>query len=165
MNEEILNSLIYIPLFDKLDTDELKFIASYMQLINLKEGEIAFKEGDVGDFVCFVVDGKLEVTKRSNQGGNVVLAKLSKGRSIGEMSIIDSYRRSATVKAISETKLVTLSQYGFETIINKFPKTGIKILKELARLLSLNLRSTSSRFVDSALPPREVARATAVNHR
>ena len=52
MNQDILNSLIYIPLFDKLETDELQYISSYMQLLELKEGEIVFKEGDVfGDGV------------------------------------------------------------------------------------------------------------------
>jgi len=158
MSEEIVKHLIYIPLFDKLDTDELKFVAAYMQIIELKKGEVVFKEGDVGDYICFVIEGKLEVTKRSTNDAKVILARLSNGRSIGEMSIIDSYRRSATVTATTTAKLVTLSQFGFETIIQKFPKTGIKILKELSRLLSLNLRSTSSRFVDSYLPPRDKAR-------
>ena len=89
---------------------------------------------------------------------DVVLARLSKGRTIGEMSIIDSYRRSATVKAITPAKLVTMSQYGFETILDKYPRTGIKILKELARMLSLNLRSTSSKVVDALTPSREKVR-------
>ena len=152
MNDEIVKHLIYIPLFDNLDTDELKFISNYMQYLEVKANDNVFKEGDVGDYVCFVIEGKLDIMKEAISGKSIKIALLTRGRSIGEMSLIDSYRRSATAKAKTDSKLLTLSKYGFDMILENYPKTGIKILKELARFLSLNLRSTSSRLVDSAVP-------------
>ena len=147
----IIDLLIDIPLFDKIDGKELGVIAKHMNFIELKQNEILFKEGAKGDYVCFVVDGIIEVLKQTIKGANVNIAKLSKGRSIGEMSIIDNTPRSATVRSASKSTIVTLSKKGFDTILEEQPKIGIKILKGLARLLSLNMRKTSSRLADYML--------------
>jgi CRP-like cAMP-binding protein len=80
------------------------------------------------------------------------LSTLAKGRSIGEMSLIDNITRSATIKARNHTKMVKLSRKGFDSILDSFPRIGNKILKGIARLLSLNLRKTSSRLADYMLP-------------
>jgi CRP/FNR family cyclic AMP-dependent transcriptional regulator len=81
-----------------------------------------------------------------------VITELSRGRSIGEMSVIGDFLRSATVKAQTETKLIILTQRNFELILEEYPKIGIKILKGISRLLSLSLRDTSGRLADYILP-------------
>jgi CRP-like cAMP-binding protein len=148
----MIDMIINIPLFDKLKSNELSIVAKHINYIDLKEGEILFKEGVKGDFVCFVIDGTLDVIKKTETGENVVISSLPKGRSIGEMSIIDGYPRSATVKARTEAKLVTLTRDGFEIIQQEYPRIGIKIFKSLSRLLSLNLRKTSSSLADHMFP-------------
>ncbi len=77
---------------------------------------------------------------------------MPKGRSTGEMSIIDGYPRPATVKARTEAKLVTLTRDGFERIQLEYPRVGIKISKSILRLLSLDLRRTSSNLADHMFP-------------
>ena len=150
--EAIIDFLIDLPLFDKLGADELKIIASQMDLIKINKDSTLFKEGDKGNFVCFVLDGTLDVIKESEIGESVVITALSKGRSIGEMSVIDDFPRSATVKARTDTRLILLTRKGFDLISEEHPKVGIKILKRISRLLSLNLRKTSSRLADYMLP-------------
>ncbi len=152
MRDRIIDFLINIPLFDKLKAKELRIILKWMNLIEINKGEILFKEGDKGDYVCFIVDGTLDVLKESITGENVVITALSKGRSIGEMSAIDDFPRSATIKARTEAKLVILTRKSFELMLEEYPQIGIKILKSVSRLLSLNLRKTSSRLVDYMLP-------------
>lgn len=148
----MIDMIINIPLFDKLHSKELSIVAKHINYIDLKEGEILFKEGATGDFVCFVIDGTLDVIKETETGEKVVISSLPKGRSIGEMSIIDGYPRSATVKARTDAKLVTLKRDGFEIIQQEYPRIGIKIFKSLSRLLSLNLRRTSSNLADHMFP-------------
>ena len=150
--ETIIDFLIDLPLFDKLQAQELKIIARYMNLIEMNKGEILFKEGDKGDYVCFVADGTLEVIKQSVTGESVVITELSRGRSIGEMSVIGDFPRSATVKALGEAKLIVLTQRSFESLLEEHPKIGIKVLKGISRLLSLSLRDTSGRLADHMLP-------------
>ena len=90
----------------------------------------------------------LEVQKRSETGENIVLARLTKGSSIGEMALIDKSPRSATVIAKQATTMVTLTDKGFELLAEKYPQLGIKVIQKIARLLSLNMRRTSSKLAD-----------------
>lgn len=152
MSEAIMDFLINIPMFDALKGDELQIAATQMNFIDLEKSEILFKEGEKGDYVCFVVEGSLDVLKKSDKGKYVVLARLPRGRSIGEMAVIDDFPRSATVRARERTTLVILTRKNFELIMEKHPQVGNKILKGIARLLSQNLRMTSSRLVDHLLP-------------
>ena len=152
MIETIIDSLMYIRMFDKFEPNELEIVARYMNYIEINKDEILCREGEKGDYVCFVVDGTLDVVKQSLTGKSVVITELSRGRSIGEMSVIGDFLRSATVKVHTEAKLIILTQRNFELILEEYPKIGIKILKGISRLLSLSLRDTSGRLADYMLP-------------
>ena len=147
-----MRNLINIPIFEGLSTDELRVIAKYMNLVDVNAEDIVFNEGDAGDYVCFVVDGTLDVVKKSETGDSTVISTLSKGRSIGDMAVIDEFPRSATVKARTKATLIRFSQENFNYIVERYPNIGVKILKGVSRLLSLNLRKTSSRLADYMLP-------------
>ena len=153
MSQTIIKFLILnIPILGRLKDKELKTIVKYMNLIEVIPGEIVFKEGDRGDYVCFVVDGTLDVLKESETGESIIISTLSKGRSIGEMAVIDELPRSATVKARTKSTLITLSQEKLNYILAEHSSVGVKILKGIARLLSMNLRKTSSNLVEYMLP-------------
>ncbi|MDY6905774.1 MAG: cyclic nucleotide-binding domain-containing protein [Thermodesulfobacteriota bacterium] len=151
MRDKIIDFLITIPMFDRLDASELAIIANYMNFFELKEGETLFGEGDKGDYVSFIVEGRLDVIKDAEDGQAVVLTTLGPKRVIGEMSIIDRTPRSATIRASKPTTLVTLTAQGFDMILDTNPRIGIKILKGLARNLSMNMRKTSSQLADYKL--------------
>ncbi len=119
-----------------------------MSYVHLQRGEFLFVEGDPGSFMGFVVSGVIEVFKRAETGENIVLARLARGSSIGEMALIDKSPRSATAVAKQSTTMVTLTEKGFEMLANKYPETGIKVIQKIARLLSLNMRRTSSKLAD-----------------
>jgi len=146
--------LVAFPFFETLTSQDVLIIAEHINFLEIEEGAFVFREGDEGDCVYFVIDGQLEVIKESPVEGKegVVISTLSKGRSIGEMSVIDKTPRSATVRARSATTVVTLSADGFDIILEKHPKVGIKILKGISRLLSVNLRKTSARLAEYMLP-------------
>jgi CRP-like cAMP-binding protein len=148
----IIDFLLDIPLFDKLDTEELILLSKHMSFVDLEPGEILFREGENGDYVCFVVEGSLDVVKKLENREYITLATLSKGRSIGEMAVIDDFPRSATVRVRTRATLVILTRKGFEIILEQHPGIGVKVLKGVSRLLSQNLRKTSSRLVDYMLP-------------
>jgi len=152
IQEPISDFLLNTPLFDGLKTNEIKNIAKHLSSIELSKDEILVKEGEEGNCVCFVVEGTLDVIKQSLTGESVIITALHRGRSIGEMSIIDDFPRSATVKARTQVKLVILTREGFDLLLDENPQVGIKILKKISRLLSLNLRKTSSRLADYMLP-------------
>ena len=146
--EETRSFLINLPIFSSFNVDELSILAKHMSFIHLQIGEHLFIEGDLGTFMGFVVNGILEVQKKAESGQNITLARLTKGSSIGEMALIDKSPRSATVIAKQATTVVTLTDKGFELLADKYPPLGIKVIQKIARLLSLNMRRTSSKLAD-----------------
>lgn len=135
-----------IPFFDGLTGEEQEVLMNYMSLYELGEGDTLFKEGQVGQYVAFVVEGTMEVMKKSITGVDIVITTVGQGYSIGEMSLVDKAPRSATLKARTKTTLAILAQNAFKLILEKHPVMGIKILIGFARFQTENLRKTSNRL-------------------
>lgn len=135
-----------IPFFNDLTQDEQEVLMNFMSLYELGEGDILFKEGQVGQYVAFVVEGTMEVLKKSITGSDIHITTVGQGYSIGEMSLIDKAPRSATLKARTKTTLAILAQNAFKVILEKHPAMGIKILIGFARFQTDNLRKTSNRL-------------------
>jgi CRP/FNR family cyclic AMP-dependent transcriptional regulator len=150
--QDIVGFIINLPLFEFLETDELHVVAARMDFLDLDPGEVLFHEWDKADCVCFVESGELDVTKKTGPDSSDVNATLRRGRSIGEMSIINNFPRSSTVIARTRVRLVVFPRDAFEDILEEQVQIGIKILKGLASLLSVNLKKVSSRLADNMLP-------------
>jgi CRP-like cAMP-binding protein len=146
--EDTRTFLVNLPIFDSFNVDELTMLSKHMSFVHLKRGEYLFVEGDKGTFMGFVVQGLLEVIKKTETGQSVVIARLTKGNSIGEMALIDKSPRSATVVAKQPTTVVTLTDKGFDLLTERSPILGVKVIQKVARLLSLYMRRTSSRLAD-----------------
>lgn len=136
-------------MFAELEEEELLYASKYVGMIEVEMDfePIVFREGDVSDHVCFVVEGSLDVIKKNQEGFNVKIATLNVGESIGEMALIDSLSRSATVKANKDSKLMILTKRDFDLMLSEKTQIGIKILKGISRTLSLKLRKTSDVMV------------------
>ena len=150
--KELIDFIINLPLFEFLERSELVEVATRMNFWDLSPGEVLFSEWDKAEFVCFIESGELDVTKKSGPDTSEVMATLKRGRSIGEMSIINNFPRSATVIARTHVRLAVFPRSAFEDILEKVPGIAINILKGLANLLSINLKKTSSRISDNMLP-------------
>ena len=135
-------------MFDSFEKHELSRIAKHLNFAGIEKNALLFREGDKGDYVCFVLQGSLDVIKKTENNDFIKIATLTKGDSIGEMSILDQIVRSATIKACETSKVVSLSKNDFELILNDYPKIGVKILKGLSRYMSLNMRRPSKLFAD-----------------
>jgi CRP/FNR family cyclic AMP-dependent transcriptional regulator len=146
--EETREFLIHLPVFSSFSLNDLSTLAKHMSFVHLQRGEYLFMEGDQGSFMGFVVTGVLEVQKSTTAGDRVTLARLTKGSSIGEMALIDQSVRSATIVAKQSSTLVTLTEKGFDLLAERQPTLGILVIKKIARLLSLNMRRTSSKLAD-----------------
>ena len=153
LHDAIIQCLKKITIFSQLDAEELDLMADQLHLLRSSKGNVIFKEGDPGDFVCFVVDGILEVVKVAADGSERSIAKLISGCSIGEMAVVGSFPRSATVRARSEATLLTLKRDRLERICREQPQIGVKIFKAIAQLLSMHLRNTSENLSELMPPP------------
>ncbi|WP_241697098.1 cyclic nucleotide-binding domain-containing protein [Mariprofundus sp. KV] len=138
-----------IPLFDNFDPLQLRVIVSHMQIVRLEAGECLFSEGEEGDETGFIVSGRVKVFKQTQGGQHALVSTLSRGRSIGEMAMIDSYCRSATAITSEPTTMLTLKRKHFDQIVAVDSHTGFAFMKALARVVCLHLRRTSNQYADA----------------
>ncbi len=153
LSKAIVDFFMGIPIFSRMNAEEVKLVAKHMNVIELQPGETLFEESDRGSFMCFIAHGTLDVIKQPGGGDQeIVITTVRQGQSIGEMSVIENLPRSATIKARDQAKLFILSQAAFDHVLAKHAHIGIKLLKGITILLSNNLRKTSSRLADYMLP-------------
>ena len=106
-------------------------------MVNLRQynaGEIIIKEGDSGESVYIIKEGRVKVTKETD-GKEVHLAYCNAGQILGEMSMIDDKPRSATVTAVEKTVVHEVFRDSFFHNLQSDPDVPIKILKILFRRL------------------------------
>ena len=91
------------PLFSALDDEAAGALRSSMGESRLRRGEVLFHEGDPGDKLYIVTEGKVKLGRTSSDGRENLLAILGPGQMFGELSLFDPGPRSATVTAVTET--------------------------------------------------------------
>jgi signal transduction histidine kinase len=139
-----LDEVRRVPLFADLSEEDLEQLYEMAKTISIHPGELVFEEGAPGDALYVILDGELEITKR--QGGqDVVLAVRRAGEFIGEMSLLEHAPRSASVRALHESRLLMISQAAFETLLSCSPSAHLTML----RAVTSRLRSTESMLVQS----------------
>ena len=100
--------------------------------ITYKDGEIICNEGGKGNKMYVIQSGKVNVIKK-NQEGKFSLSTLKEGEIFGEMALFDRLPRSATVKAMGETRILTIDKKGFFLRISKDPTLAFKILESMSK--------------------------------
>ena len=135
-------------MFKDLEWAHIEALSGYVQIYRAAPGAVLFREGDKGDFMCVVLEGKLEVHKEDNRRVDKTVTTILPGRSLGEMTIVDGEPRSATAVAVAQSTLAVLTQENFMQIMREKPALSAKLLLKIAQLLSQRLRLTSGILVD-----------------
>ena len=144
----IAGMLEKVQMFKDLEWSLIEALSGYVELYRAAPGGVLFREGDRGDFMCIVLQGKLEIHKENTQRVDKTVTTVYAGRSLGEMTIVDGEPRSATAVAIEPSTLAVLTQQNFLQIMREKPALSAKLLLKIAQLLSQRLRLTSGILVD-----------------
>jgi len=137
-----------VQMFKGLEWAQIEALAGYVQIYRAAPGAVLFREGDRGDFMCIVLEGRLEVHKEDNRHVDKTVTTILPGRSLGEMTIVDGEPRSATAVAVAPSVLAVLTQENFMQIMRDKPALSAKLLLKIAQLISQRLRLTSGILVD-----------------
>lgn len=133
--------------FSFLSEEDFEKIACFFESVSYPAHKVICREGDPADFIGFILSGKLEVKKQTAFKGNqLIIAILTKGALVGELSIFDDLKRSATIEAVEDTSMLLLRNEAFDSLLKEYPEIGIKLLKGFIRILSLRLRKTTERL-------------------
>lgn len=146
-----------VPLFKDLSEEDLDSLGSLMSEKSIKRGESLFREGDEGDRLYIITEGKVKLSHSSDDGRENLIAVLGPGEIIGELSLFDLGARSSTVTAIAPTRLFSLSHSDMMAFLLAHPELSQSMLRELAR----RLRHTNEQMADLVFSdvPGRVAKA------
>ncbi len=127
--------------------EEIEVISRYMNLHSFEKGDYIFKQGERQDFMAFIVEGKIDIIKESADSLEMIVVTLMPSTYFGEMSFVDEEPRSASAVAREDSMLLFLSNENFERITKDHPQLAIKILRNIAKLISQRLRMTTGKLV------------------
>ncbi|HYR34644.1 MAG TPA: cyclic nucleotide-binding domain-containing protein [Burkholderiales bacterium] len=134
-------------LLEHFSLSEVSTLAHFMDVYRAEPAMEIIREGDGGDFMLMLIEGRVEVLKRDRWNTPQLLATVDAGRTLGEMSMIDGEARFATCVAAERTLIAVLDRESLARIIVEQPLLGAKILMELVLMLSQRLRATSARLL------------------
>jgi len=127
---------------------EIEQLARYLAISRIGAGMTICQEGENGDYMCLLAEGRVNVIKEGVVGQRKVLATVSQGKAIGEMALFDGEPRSATLVADSPATLLFLSRENLDRLLAEHPRLGTKLLFKLGKIISQRLRMTTGQLVD-----------------
>jgi len=134
MSIEFLRNL---PLFASLPEADLEVLYAQAEPIEIQPGDLLIEEGAPGDALFVLIDGQLQVTKRSG-GHDVKVDVRLPGAVIGEMSLIDNAPRSASVRGLTPSHLLRVSKDAFERTLSTSPAAALATLHTVVARLRQN---------------------------
>lgn len=142
MSEQIAELIDGLEFFSGFSFRELETLGRYLTYVEVAAGETIFNEGDAGDHMLILIDGRISIYKAGESGAHL-LSHEGKGRIIGEMALLDRERRSASCVAEKPCQMLTFSQPALDRMAHDHPALAYTFMQSLARLLSRRLRRTS----------------------
>lgn len=151
--------LKYIPLFSELSDDDLREIVKLAVRQVYKKDNMILIEEEIGSTMFIILDGRVKISRISDDGREVILSILSEGDFFGEMSILDGQNRSANVVTLDDSKIMVIRREDFLQMLHDYPQIAINLLKELAQRLrrsdaqikSLSLQNATGKVASTLL--------------
>jgi CRP/FNR family cyclic AMP-dependent transcriptional regulator len=123
-----VEALKRIPLFEDLSRKELTELAKTTEDVEVPEGKVLCREGEIGREFFVIIEGEAEVTRRGKH-----LATDRGGEFFGEISLLENSPRVATVTAKTPLRFFVLTSQDFRHLLDRNPKLERKVLHALAR--------------------------------
>ena len=151
--------LKYIPLFSELTDDDLREILKLAMRQVYKKDNMVLIEEEIGSTMFIIIDGRVKISRISDDGREVILSILSEGDFFGEMSILDGQNRSANVVTLDDSKIMIIRREDFLQMLHDYPQIAINLLKELAgrlrrsdaQIKSLSLQNATGKVASTLL--------------
>ena len=124
-----------VPLFSELADQELNLLAASGSRKNFPGKNVIFQEGDSGDVLFIILSGKVKVLLTGKNGQEYILSHLGPGNFFGEMAILESAPRSASVITVEPSEFFLLGRKALTELLKHHPDIAMKILKNLSQRL------------------------------
>ena len=135
-----------VPILAGLNGDAIELLTGHAREAALREGEFVVREGETGNRFFLLQSGEVRVVKHAGAPNEVELARLGPMDFFGEMCILETLPRSASVQAVKETSVLSISSMDFLRLYQAKPDQYGILLLNVARDLSRRLRKLDEAF-------------------
>lgn len=125
-----------VPLFSTLSDDEFLRLQHIFVERAYSKNQVIFMEEDTGNYMYLVLAGKLKVSKSSSSGKETIVAIHRAGDFFGEMSLLDGKTSPATVAAMEDCKIISISRADFHNYLMR----NEKVVQQIIQVLCARLR-------------------------
>jgi CRP-like cAMP-binding protein len=129
-------ALSKVPLFSKLEQSKLKLLAFTSELQTYEEGEVVFREGEAVDCTYVILDGQADIYANTDSG-LVVVGTLQANQLLGELGVLTSAPRSATICAKGRLIMLRISGEMFLRLLAENPSVALDVMRQLSGKLVL----------------------------
>lgn len=130
-----LEALRSVPLFASLDDEGATGLRELLELELKPAGSTLFKQGDEGDAMYLIEDGRVRIFINDAEGDEVTLAELAGGDFFGEMAILDGKPRSAHATIATDARLAVLSREDFLSFVRRNPDVALTMMSAITNRL------------------------------
>ncbi len=132
-----LGSLRRVPLFEGLTDEQLGALRESLHETAFPAGVDIMMEDQPGDLAYVILTGGVKIHVERSDGTQVILSLLGPGQVVGEMSLVDSLGRSASVATLEESRLLWMDREGFWELLRTTPRMTYNLVELLSRRLRL----------------------------
>ena len=135
-----------VSILDGLSEAAITLLAKEAQRVVAEPGLRVISEGEPGEHLFLIESGSVRVCKRCGQPGETELDRLGPGEFFGEMCILETLPRSASVQAVNEAVVFRISSSAFYRLYQELPDQFAVLVLNIARDLSRRLRRIDDIF-------------------
>lgn len=156
--KNLVNFLKQSDIFFQFTPTQLELVANLCEEITYQAGDIIFKESSSSKELYVITQGEIEITihvetsEPSSSKEEIVIAKLRRGQSFGEVALVDEGLRSASARAAQkDTRLIVLHRDKLIMLCESYPQLGYRLMHNLAADLAMKIRNTDLRIREQLL--------------
>jgi CRP/FNR family transcriptional regulator, cyclic AMP receptor protein len=146
MATDVIAALGKVDLFSGIRPEGLERIAAICSEQSFRVADVVFREGEVGDKLYLILEGKVRISREVSGMGEEALAVLGPGQAFGEMALIDEFPRSADARVHERCRLLVLTKEQLEDLLLLEKDLAYEILWNFIRILSARLRETNDKM-------------------
>src|SRR5678816_1295912 len=146
---QLVQFLKNVKLFSEMSPDSLAKLASRLKTADFPASEVIVREGAPGVSMYIIKSGLVEIRKKDPATGiDFLVAQLSEGAAVGEMSLLTGKPRSATVTTVQPTVVFTLTRADFRNLLTQHPEISLGLARILAERLEDATKQVGIEYVN-----------------
>lgn len=147
---EMKKFLKQVQLFKELNDDQLKIVCDKLKIEKYPAKSSLFSENNIRKNLFLIMDGEIELYKRTPYGGEKRLSLFTKYDFLGEGALMDNSPHSTSACAITDSNIAILTRDNFNELIKEDNETALAILASIGRVISRRMSAANTRVINIA---------------